>query len=80
MNGADGPLRLAVDVPSGMDVDAGKADGPAFRADHTVTFVAAKKGYGRQGARAFLGKVKVVDIGAPREQILRALGVCAAES
>lgn len=75
LNTLRGPLKLAVDVPSGMNVDTGTAEGPVFRADHTVTFVAAKESYTTRAARDILGKLKIVDIGAPAEQILRALGI-----
>jgi ADP-dependent NAD(P)H-hydrate dehydratase / NAD(P)H-hydrate epimerase len=36
--------RLAVDIPSGVDPDDGHTDGPAIRADITVTFGGAKTG------------------------------------
>lgn len=36
--------RLAIDVPSGMDADTGKVLGTAFRATHTLTFIALKPG------------------------------------
>ena len=40
-----GPARiLAVDIPSGLDCDTGVPLGPTVRAQHTVTFVAAKRG------------------------------------
>lgn len=57
---------LAVDIPSGLDCDTGQPLGPTVRAHHTVTFVAQKKGFAAPGARAWLGEVHVVDIGAPR--------------
>jgi NAD(P)H-hydrate epimerase len=63
----DGPARvLAVDIPSGLDCDLGAPLGPTVRAEHTVTFVAQKKGFANAVARAWLGQVHVVDIGAPR--------------
>ncbi len=37
-------LRIAVDLPSGIDPDSGRTDGPAFAADVTVTFGGAKPG------------------------------------
>jgi NAD(P)H-hydrate epimerase len=63
-----GPARvLAVDIPSGLDCDSGAPLGPTVRAQHTVTFVAQKKGFANPAARAYLGLVHVVDIGAPRD-------------
>jgi NAD(P)H-hydrate epimerase len=56
---------LAVDTPSGLDCDTGAPLGPTIRAAHTVTFVAPKKGFENPIAGAFLGKVHVVEIGAP---------------
>lgn len=61
------PARvLAVDIPSGLDCDSGRPLGPTVRADHTVTFVAAKKGFADPAARDWLGVLHVVDIGVPR--------------
>ena len=63
----DSPARvLAVDIPSGLDCDTGEPLGPTGRAVHTVTFVAQKKGFANPAARAWLGQVHVVGIGAPR--------------
>ena len=42
---------LAVDIPSGLDCDTGEPFGPAVRADHTVTFVAQKKGFANPAAQ-----------------------------
>jgi NAD(P)H-hydrate epimerase len=68
MNGASA-RRLAVDLPSGLDCDNGEPADPTFRADHTCTFVAAKIGFANANAAPFLGKVHVLDIGAPRRLI-----------
>jgi NAD(P)H-hydrate epimerase len=62
INGAPGRV-LAVDIPSGLDADAGAPLGPTVRAQHTVTFVAPKRGYVNPAASAWLGQVHVVDIG-----------------
>jgi NAD(P)H-hydrate epimerase len=40
--------------------------GEVVRADHTVTFVAAKQGFTHPKAQQWLGQVHVVQIGAPR--------------
>ena len=64
---------LAVDVPSGLDCDAGRPLGPAadcVRATLTVTFVAEKVGFPR--AAEWLGEVVVAGIGCPRVAIERA--------
>lgn len=36
--------RLAIDIPSGLDADTGQILGTAFRATHTLTFIALKPG------------------------------------
>lgn len=57
------PFVIAVDVPSGISVDDGRLDGPAIRADLTVTFATAKYGLLIGPASALAGRVEVVDIG-----------------
>lgn len=57
--------KLAVDVPSGMDCDSGEPCGAAVRADHTVTFVAAKPGLLTIHGRQFSGQLHVRHIGVP---------------
>jgi NAD(P)H-hydrate epimerase len=62
-----GPARiLAIDIPSGLDADTGQPLGATVRADHTVTFVAPKKGFAEPAAREWTGQVHVVPIGVPR--------------
>lgn len=55
--------RLAVDVPSGLDCDAGQPATPTVRADLTCTFVGRKVGYDVAAAQEYLGEVHVVSIG-----------------
>ncbi|MEZ6120587.1 MAG: NAD(P)H-hydrate epimerase [Pirellulaceae bacterium] len=65
--------KLAVDIPSGLDCDAGVpfdsavADGSnqIFQADYTCTFVAAKPGLVATASAAFVGTIQVLDIGVP---------------
>jgi NAD(P)H-hydrate epimerase len=57
---------LAVDIPSGLDCDTGEPLGPTVRANHTVTFVAMKKGFANAAAKEWLGQVHIADIGVPR--------------
>lgn len=58
--------KMAIDVPSGLDCDTGRASADTFRADHTCTFVAVKPGLLHPEARPFVGVLHVVDIGVPR--------------
>ena len=57
---------LALDLPSGLDADAGSPLGDAVRAEATATFVAPKLGFAKPGASAYTGEVAVIDIGVPR--------------
>lgn len=56
---------VAVDVPSGLDTDAGEVCGAAIRADVTVTFQFAKTGFRAAAAQEHLGRLVVADIGIP---------------
>lgn len=68
LNAHPAPI-LAVDVPSGLDCDTGKAARTTVQAAHTCTFVAQKPGFLAQGADRYTGTVHVLDIGAPRRLI-----------
>lgn len=57
--------RLAIDVPSGLNCDTGEAANPTFKADHTCTFVAPKKGFFEVSAKPFVGELHSLDIGIP---------------
>jgi NAD(P)H-hydrate epimerase len=63
MNAARG-RKLAVDIPSGLDADTGRASGAVFHADVTATMGAAKLGLYVE-ADAPVGRVEVVDLGVP---------------
>ena len=65
MNRSGRPI-LALDLPSGLDADAGQPLGDAIHATATATFVAPKLGFARDQARSYTGEVVVIDIGAPR--------------
>lgn len=66
---------VAVDLPSGVDVDTGQVKGAAIRADLTVTFGTHKPGLLVDPAREYAGTVRLVDIGLelPEEAELEAL-------
>jgi hydroxyethylthiazole kinase-like uncharacterized protein yjeF len=59
------PHTVAVDVPSGVDVDGGTVPGPSVRADATVTFGTYKVALlgGPAATRAGSGTAQLVDIG-----------------
>lgn len=59
-----GGLKVAVDVPTGVDPDTGEAAEGAVVADVTVTMHAAKVGLAK--ARRYTGEVWVAEIGLPR--------------
>ena len=54
---------VAVDVPSGVDVDAGETPGPHVRADLTVTFGTHKIAHLADPAAAACGVVQLVELG-----------------
>ena len=58
---------IAVDVPTGVDADSGRADDAAFDADLTVTFGVSKVGLHTLPGSEHAGRVQVIDIGIPRE-------------
>lgn len=64
-------LVLAADIPSGLDADTGEVLGIAVRARMTLTFAAPKPGLLAPRAAAYVGEVRVADIGAPRGLIAR---------
>lgn len=65
---------LAVDSPSGLDLQTGTPIGSrVVRADATATFAGLKPGMSRMEAIEYMGEVHVVPIGVPR-QLLEELG------
>lgn len=65
--------RLAVDLPSGLDADTGHTATTTFRATHTCTFVARKRGFDQPAAAAWLGAIHVCDIGIPAKLLRKTL-------
>ena len=59
-------VRLAIDLPSGLDADSGEPAETTVVADHTCTFVAPKHGLLADSARPFVGQLHTVSIGVPR--------------
>ena len=61
---ARGARIVAVDLPTGVSSDDGRASADAVHADRTVTFAAPKRGHYLWPGRALRGELEVVDIGA----------------
>jgi len=60
-------MRIAIDIPTGLDCNTGEASTPTFTADHTITFVAEKVGFKKNNAEKFTGVVHEIGIGVPRK-------------
>ena len=58
-----GATVVAVDLPSGIDAGTGAVEGPAVRADVTVTFGAIKPGLLIDPGAGHAGTVELIDIG-----------------
>lgn len=59
------PKVFAIDCPSGVDCDSGKADPTALEADLTMTFIAAKPGLFVFPAAGLAGELVISRIGIP---------------
>lgn len=57
------PVIIAVDCPSGVDCETGKASPLSLPADMTVTMAAVKRGLLEFPANNYLGELRLVDIG-----------------
>lgn len=56
-------VRVAIDIPAGIEADTGKLLGTPFAADYTVTFIALKPCLLLPPASDFCGDITVCDIG-----------------
>ena len=62
---------VAVDIPSGLNADTGKIEGPCATATCTVTFAQPRIGHFFYPGRAQCGKLHLIDIGIPPSAIER---------
>ncbi|MEQ1605462.1 MAG: NAD(P)H-hydrate dehydratase [Pyrinomonadaceae bacterium] len=62
-------LRVAIDIPSGLNADTGEQLDIAFQSDVTVTFTAPKAGNVLPGAARFNGELIVAEIGSEPDLI-----------
>lgn len=60
-------LKVAIDVPSGLDALTGDAHASCFRAHHTITMAGPKPGLYRNDGPMVRGTIHVASIGAPSE-------------
>ncbi len=56
-------VRVAVDIPSGVNSDTGELDEHCFRPTHTLVIAAMKVGLLNAPASDILGEVRIMDIG-----------------
>ena len=68
MNSSDSPL-IAIDCPSGLNVDTGRSEGACVEADFTVTMALLKRGHLLYPGADLCGEVAVVDIGIPHSLV-----------
>jgi len=65
-----GALRVAVDIPSGINADTGAVEGEAFHAAITVTFTLPKPGMYLLPAATYCGRIVTAAVGVPVDKIL----------
>ncbi len=64
VNASEKPV-VAVDMPSGVEADSGKVNGPCIRASLTVTFGLPKVGLLLEPGASYAGDLRVADISLP---------------
>lgn len=62
-------IVIAVDIPSGLDCDTGLIYGACVKANWTLTIFPAKPGLFLNQGPAHCGRIRLVDIGFPRELV-----------
>ena len=60
---------IAVDLPSGLDANAGKVEGQCIRAALTVTMGLPKRGLFLYPGASYVGELQVADIGVPQSVV-----------
>jgi len=56
---------VAIDVPSGLNADTGRIEGPCIKAAHTITLALPKIGLLIFPGASYAGKITIEDIGIP---------------
>lgn len=70
---AEQAVRVAIDVPTGVNPDTGEADPDAFRADHTLTIATLKPFALADAGGTNRGEVTVIPLGLPESLLHLAL-------
>ena len=61
---------VSCDIPSGLDPDTGNVLGAAVKADYTISFIGAKRGFFLNEGDKLCGKIIVVDIGISKDILI----------
>ncbi len=61
---------ISVDLPSGLEADTGKINGPCIKADYTLTFGLPKIGLFLEPGASYCGELEVVDISIPSSLLM----------
>jgi len=72
-------LKVAIDIPTGLNADTGEPQGKTVRADLTVTMGLPKTGLLQSAAVEYTGSIEVINIGIPAEYIAATAGCTEAE-
>ncbi|MGP1612642.1 MAG: NAD(P)H-hydrate dehydratase [Catonella sp.] len=62
-------VKVAIDIPSGVNGSNGKVESIAIKCDYTVTFGVNKIGISVYPGKGYAGEVMVVDIGFPKKAL-----------
>lgn len=63
-------IKVAIDIPTGVNSDTGRIANIAFKADLTISFIAPKFGLFMGEAKDFVGKLEIANLGVD-EMILK---------
>lgn len=62
-------IKVALDIPSGIDCDTGSWDKDTLRADYTYTFATLKPAHVLKASISLCGNIEIIDIGIPADGI-----------
>ncbi|MBN2259903.1 MAG: NAD(P)H-hydrate dehydratase [Clostridiales bacterium] len=60
---------ISADLPSGLESDTGKVNGPCVKADYTLTFGLPKIGLYLESGTSYCGNIEIVDISIPEKAV-----------